>query len=215
MAGTDIYIISGARNQANKPLTFSPAITKQLQRGNVKLTMANGHYVIMPVALYELIRATYGQNRRGIGAGAITSDSTPDLDEWGWDDYWGCGEWMLWHKANVQAYGKETANTNFIQAWGSQDSFMSPYNWCKYDKDFANYFAQQGIDVGWLLSNLVVGVENVGVDVIDTVENTTGTIAYVSSGLKVVATLAVIGVGIYAFDRWVLPTFKKRKKGNG
>lgn len=215
MAGTDIYIISGTRNQANKPLTFSPAITKQLQRGNVKLTMANGHYVIMPVALYELIRATYGQNKRGIGAATITADSTPDFDEWGWDDYWGCGEWMLWHKANVQAYGKETANTKFIQAWSSQDSFMSPYNWCKYDKDFANYFAQQGIDVGWLLSNLVVGVENVGGDVIDTVENTTGTIAYVSSGLKVVATLAVIGAGIYAFDRWVLPTFKKRKKGNG
>lgn len=203
--GTDIYIISGA----NKPLTSSPGIKKERR---VKLIMANGHYVIMPVAMFDAIRATYGQNRQRIGAGTITADTIPDYDEWGWDDYWGCGEWMLWHKANVQEYGRETANTKFIQAWGAQDSFMSPYNWCKYDKDFANYFSQQGIDVGWLLSNLIVGVENVGDDVIETVENTTDTVAYVSSGFKVVATLAIIGIGIYGFDRWVWPAIKKRKK---
>lgn len=203
--GTDIYIISGA----NKPLTSSPAIKKP---HCVKLTMANGKSVVMSVPMLEALIATYNQKRQRIGAGSITADSIPDYDAWGPDEYWGCADWMLWHKANVQKYGREAANAKFIQAWDDQDSFMSPYNWCKYDKDFANYFSQQGIDVGWLLSNLIVGVENVGDDVIETVENTTDTVAYVSSGFKVVATLTIIGIGIYGFDRWVWPAIKKRKK---
>ena len=45
------------------------------------------------------------------------ADQTPLYDSWGPADYWGCNEWVNWHKANVLKYGIPVANQKFVDAW--------------------------------------------------------------------------------------------------
>lgn len=141
---------------------------------------------------------------------AITADSTPVLDGWGWGDYWGCPQWVEWHKLNVTKYGKPVANQKFISEWGKQDSFANPYNWCKYNSPFANYFKAQGIDVGWLLSNLVVGANDVGTNVVDAAGNVSTGVVTASSGIETVGSIikyalpfGAIALGYWAYEKYL------------
>ncbi len=128
-----------------------------------------------------------------VGAFTITADSVPDFDNWGWDDYWTCADWMRWHQLKMAAQGQEAANAAFIQYWGSQDSFMAPYNWCKYSNDFAEYFSNQGIDVGWLFSHLVVATETVVDNVSEGAKGISTVVKYVAPALF----LGGLGYGAY------------------
>jgi hypothetical protein len=229
--GTDIYIISGVKKQAHLSELLPIGITDI-----AVMELSNGKRIVMPTSTYRGIMANYGRKRASIGAFTITADSLPAYDTWGWADYWGCTDWMQWHQANVTAYGKDTANQKFISAWGAQDSFMSPYNWCKYNADFADYFSKQGIDVGWMLSHLVVAVQDIPDAVIDAAGNLTDAagnvlataadvaeslahsaqnvasgVGGVTTVIKYVAPFAAIGLGIWAVDKWVYPIFPKRK----
>lgn len=47
----------------------------------------------------------------------ITADSTPMYDKWGWDDHWGCKEWIEWHKKLVAKHGAKKADDIWAQAW--------------------------------------------------------------------------------------------------
>lgn len=117
--------------------------------------------------------------------------ATPVLDGWGWDDYWDCEDWVTWHKANVAMFNTDFANTKFIEQWKKQDSFANPYNWCKYNTTTANYFKAQkspqypnGIDIGWALSNLVVGTNNVANSVANSATNLGTAVENLSTGIS-------------------------------
>lgn len=47
----------------------------------------------------------------------IDSASTPDYDGWGVDTHWTCEDWVNWHKALVEKYGKEQADEMWVSAW--------------------------------------------------------------------------------------------------
>lgn len=47
----------------------------------------------------------------------ITADSRPMYDKWGWDDHWGCKEWIEWHKKLVAKHGAKKADDIWAQAW--------------------------------------------------------------------------------------------------
>ena len=150
-----------------------------------------------------------GLKKPGIGA-TITADSTPVLDGWGWGDYWGCADWMQWHKLVKAKYGKDEANARFIDWWGKQDSTASPYNWCKYNSEFANYFAAQGIDVGWMLSHIVTGASNISDAVVDTAGNISTGVSNASSGVSSLGTMlgfllpvAAIGAAYYGYKTYI------------
>lgn len=56
-------------------------------------------------------------NERIFSNFTINADVTPLYDSWGTADYWGCTEWINWHKAMVQKYGLQVANDKFVNAW--------------------------------------------------------------------------------------------------
>ena len=72
-------------------------------------------------------------------------DATPDFDEWGWDDYWGCTEWVDWHKALKDKYGKDEADKRWGTAWSSMSSFAAPINCRSFDTYFRDYFKKEGL----------------------------------------------------------------------
>jgi len=111
---------------------------------------------------------------------------------WNGDDYWKCDDWVRWHKLNVQELGQETANEKFIHWWDEQSAWANPYNWCKYDSDFYNYFDDQGIDTGWLLSKVIVAVDTAADGVVDAGEGLKTTFKL----SKYILPIALIGFGL-------------------
>lgn len=88
----------------------------------------------------------------------IVAASKPVYDTpfWPFDEAWSCSDWVTWHKKMKEAYGREKANEIFVTAWDDQSAFASPYNWCKYDREFVRYFESQGLKGGHFLSNVLV-----------------------------------------------------------
>lgn len=135
----------------------------------------------------------------------ITADSVPVPDGWGWGDYWSCAEYVQWHKLNVQAYGSDVANQKFVSAWSSISGILSTdhnYNWCKYDRSFADYFAAYGIDVGNILSNAVTAAGNIvnaAGNVTQGVSNTTQLLKW---ALPVALVIALIIASMWAYNKF-------------
>lgn len=73
----------------------------------------------------------------------ITAQSKPDYDEWGWDDYWSCADWVKYHVELKKTFGADVAKQMWYQAWEKQDGTASPYNWCKYNSHFYDYFKKE------------------------------------------------------------------------
>ena len=56
----------------------------------------------------------------------ITANSYPDYDSWGWDNYWGCTDWMIWYGKLKEAYGTTEAKQRWKSAWEMQDADGKP-----------------------------------------------------------------------------------------
>ena len=149
--------------------------------------------------------------KRGIGLSfngqPITPNSTPVLDGWGWGDYWGCDEWQAWHVELRKQFSAQQAALIWTAAWNKQDSFANPYNWCKYNSTFRNYMRSQGINVDSVVSALVMPVfdatGNLAQGAGDVVTNTAEAASTVSSLIKPLAIVAVLGAGYWAYKTYV------------
>jgi len=136
----------------------------------------------------------------------ITADSTPVYDGWGWDDYWSCEDWISWHKALKEKFGKASADLKWIDAWNAQSIDASPYNWCKYGTGFNSYVNKEGLPVTHLLADVISGGTKVGENLIDTATNASGIPVNIAKILKVaipiVLVLAIVGFVIWAYKKY-------------
>lgn len=123
----------------------------------------------------------------------ITAESKPDYDDWGIDSYWSCSQWIEYHKALKNKYGKDQANQFWLTAWEKQDTFEHDLSWCKYDSSFADYFADQGIDVGHIISKLFGSAGKV----VDAVENVAESATSSTKALKFVVPTLIVTLGIF------------------
>jgi hypothetical protein len=124
----------------------------------------------------------------------ITADSVPDYDAWGPDNYWSCEDWIAWHKALKDKYGKATADTTWQTAWNKQDSWEHNYNWCKYGADFNAYVNAEKLSATHLLSDVIAGGTRIGGNVIGAAEGATNTVRWIIPALIIIV---VIGALVY------------------
>jgi len=80
-----------------------------------------------------------------LSAPYITADSIPDLDEWGWDDFWNCNDWVQWHKAMKQVYGLDQANLTFTDYWNRQGFGAHALGCRTIDSEFRQYVRSVGL----------------------------------------------------------------------
>lgn len=129
----------------------------------------------------------------------ITADSKPDYDEWGYDDYWSCDDWIEWHKKLKAKFGKQIADQTWLQAWNAQGSFESNYNWCKYGGAFNTYVRNEKLNASWWLPNILNSVTGVAEDAGDAAKNTSNVLKVV---IPVIIVAAALGVLIYAAKKF-------------
>src|SRR3990167_2161921 len=87
---------------------------------------------------------------------AITENSIPNLDDWGWDDYWKIDDWIEWHKIMKEKNGLDAANTKFLTYWNKQSTGANPIDARSFDSNFRDYarknkfFDNLFSGVGWI-----------------------------------------------------------------
>lgn len=135
--------------------------------------------------------------------GQITYDSIPDIDEWGWDTFWSCENWIQWHKALKDHYKSNQANILWVNGWNLSDS-TGHETLCLLDPSFSYYFKNQGIDIDNTFTAIVVGIQTMAETGIDAGVN-------ITKFLKSIAPLLLIGVGIYFAAPFIIKLIATKK----
>lgn len=145
----------------------------------------------------------------------ITADSIPDLDEWGWDDYWDINDWMEWHRLMKARYGLAKANSTFLKYWDKQTSGANPLGARSFNSKFKEYARANGFYDG-LFSGLLDMLARPGSAAQDLVKGGTNVISSAAKGAentgKVLKFLipAAIVVAVVIGGIWAYKTY-----GNG
>ena len=88
----------------------------------------------------------------------ITAQSLPDYDDFGFDQYWGCTDWMVWYDRLKEEHGKKEARIIWKSAWEKQDYFDYAYNQCPLQDDFRDFSRKNRLDSTGLFSDFFVGL---------------------------------------------------------
>jgi len=75
----------------------------------------------------------------------ITADSIPDLDDWWFDEWWTCDQWIMWHKANKKKYGQAVANQKFMEYWNQQTFGAGALDCRTFDSKFRAYITRNNL----------------------------------------------------------------------
>jgi hypothetical protein len=138
-----------------------------------------------------------------LGATNITWDSKPDYDGWGWDSFWSCKEWMLWHEALKQYYGQKEANRIWLIAADKVDGFEH-FNVCRYNSTFADFLSKNDLkEASSIFSRTAT-------DAADVVDGASSILSIVGKNIKLIA----LGIGVY-YGAKALGEVKKLKTNNG
>lgn len=132
----------------------------------------------------------------------ITAASEPDLDDWGWDDYWTCAQWIEWHKKMVPVWGIDEANARFIY-WFNQQSIGAHAIDCRsFDFSFRQYASDNGFlnglytGIGGVLATpigAVTDISTAGTSIVSGAANTAvGTSKSIGNIVKILPYLALI-----------------------
>jgi len=123
----------------------------------------------------------------------ITAESVPDLDDWGWDDYWDCHHWIEWYKKVKQKYGRKQARSTFLTYWNLQTIGAHGIDCRSFNKAFREFAKKEKL-FDELYSGVGVIAQPIGA-VTDVV----------SSGTKAVSNVAQSGENVSKILKWVVP----------
>lgn len=152
---------------------------------------------------YSNITATTGE--------VITENTTPNLDDWGWDDFWDCQDWIEWHKIMKQKKGKQYADSKFLEWWNKQGFGAHALDCRSFNSNFKDYFKSENL-YNALYDGIGVVAQPIGAatDVVqagsNAVSNSAQAIENTSKTLKIAIPIVVIGTliigGIWAYNKF-------------
>lgn len=146
----------------------------------------------------------------------ITADSVPDLDEWGWDDWWTCDQWLQWHALREIAYGLTDANNTFVDYWNQQSMGAGALSCRTFNSNFRQYCESKGLlgrlyDGGEIMQPVGSVLETAGdvgsaigdtvTNLADAASNTSGTLKWL---IPLILILVLAGLGIWAYKKYNL-----------
>ena len=132
----------------------------------------------------------------------IKWDSVPDLDAWGFDEYWGCEHWKAWYSALKSKYEKDLAIEKWNKSWASQNEWVdyAPNN-CKYEESFMKWANTKGLTVNYTFGmRLDSGLYDVGGSLGSGVEGLAKSVGWFGRNLPWILPLGLVVVGgVYAY----------------
>ncbi len=132
----------------------------------------------------------------------ITATSQPNYDDWGWDDYWNCNDWITWHQELVKAHGIDYANRRFVEAFHQATFGAASYDCRTFNSAFRKYASDNGFLealydglLGTVMSP-VGTVIDIGGNIVDAAGNIAGAASNATETIKKVIPILIILVVI-------------------
>ena len=133
----------------------------------------------------------------------------PDYDQWGYDSYWSCNDWILWHQYLKAKFGKTKANFLWDYAFSQSGTLSKNLDCRTFDSKFREYVKSNGLNPFANAGIFTPVLQGAG-----TIQDVTGSVlggvsSFFSTNnvkkiLNIVAIGSVIVGGLYAYR-----TFKK------
>ena len=146
----------------------------------------------------------------------ITWNTVPDYDEWGWDTFWSCDDWITWHQKLAQHFGEATATEIWNYAFKKTTNLSSNLDCISLDASFRAYVKAHKLTVYEdLITDVIGGSTDILNSAVDTtVSVSTGLLGGVKSlfggdNLKKTVSVVLIVGGIIGVA-YVYNAFKKR-----
>jgi hypothetical protein len=141
---------------------------------------------------------------------AVTTwDTVPDYDQWGYDTWWNCNDWILWHKFLKDKFGQNKANFIWNYAFSQSGNLSGNLDCRTFDSSFRSYVQKNGLNPFANAGVFTPVLQGVG-----TIQDVTGGVLggvssfFTSNNVKKIFTVLTIGAvvvgGLYAYK-----TFKK------
>jgi hypothetical protein len=146
----------------------------------------------------------------------ITWNTVPDYDEWGYDDFWSCDDWITWHKKLAEHFDEKTATEIWNYAFNKTTNLSSNLDCNTFNSSFRAYVKAHDLKpyTDLLLETVGTGGDVIGGALSTTSDVITGTFSTISgffggSNLKKTVNIALIVGGIIGVA-YVYRTFKKQ-----
>jgi hypothetical protein len=141
---------------------------------------------------------------------AVTTwDTAPDYDQWGYDTWWNCNDWILWHKFLKDKFGQNKANFIWNYAFSQSGNLSGNLNCRTFDSSFRSYVQKNQLNPFANAGIFTPVLQGAG-----TIQDVTGGVLggvssfFTSNNVKKLFTILSIGAvvvgGLYAYK-----TFKK------
>jgi hypothetical protein len=109
-------------------------------------------------------------------------DSPPDYDEWGYDSWWDCQDWIMYHKKLVEHFGKKNANSIWNYAFAKSGNLSGNLDCRTFNSGFRDYVRENNLSPYENAGIIAPVLQGVGV-VQDVASGTVDTVGDVASGL--------------------------------
>lgn len=139
----------------------------------------------------------------------ITENSTPNLDDWGWDKFWLPNDWINWHKVMKAKKGKAFADTTFLTWWNKQTMFANMFDARTFNMQFRTFLKNENLldAVSNVLTkplgtatDLVSSGSNLGSNLGTGAEKTAKILGIV---IPVAIVIAALGLTMYAYKKFI------------
>ena len=90
----------------------------------------------------------------------ITYDSIPDHDDWLWDNFWDCNEWVLYNKALREKHGIEEGDRIWVKAYDESSYGAAEINCATKNTAFKEYMLATGLSKKSSILSKVYRAEN-------------------------------------------------------
>jgi hypothetical protein len=142
---------------------------------------------------------------------AVTTwNIAPDYDEWGFDTWWSCEDWIQWHGQLKKHFGQKTANDIWNYSFSKSGALSGNLDCRTLNTNFRKYVLENKLDPyanAGVLSPVLQGI-GTGQDIV------TGTLKGVSSfftenKIKTILNIGMV-VGVVIAGAYVYKSFKKQ-----
>jgi hypothetical protein len=142
---------------------------------------------------------------------AVTTwNIVPDYDEWGYDTWWSCEEWIMWHKELKKHFGENRAREIWEYAF-KRASFGAGTDWCaETNGRFRTYLKENNLKTGVVAEGVIGDIIDIPVNIVDFASDAvSGTTDFFSgSTIKKILTITLVVGGIVGVA-YVYKAFKK------
>lgn len=123
----------------------------------------------------------------------INWNTVPNYDEWGFDSKWGCEEWIEYHKALKNRFGKDKAKYVWDYAFAQGSEFSEHWNCRSFNSDFRKYVQKYDLDP---YKNTWSFIKGIGMAT-DVVSGVIDTASFVTRNTKTILIVGLIGVATF------------------